>query len=54
MSDPLIRAAAANALGNFDNEPILAHLQTAYDRETDPRARQAIADAIQRIASRSF
>ncbi|MFH1739321.1 MAG: HEAT repeat domain-containing protein [bacterium] len=54
MTSASVRAAAANGLANYENEPIEAHLNRAYERETDPRAKQAIAEAIQRLAARSM
>ena len=54
MSSASVRAAAANALANFENEPIAVHLARAYERETDPRVKEAITDAIQRLGARSM
>jgi len=52
--DSNVRAAAANALGHFENEPILAHLRAAYERESDVSVREAIERAIQRLGSRAM
>ncbi len=49
-----VRAAAANALGHFENEPILAQLREAYERESNERVKEAIQRSIERLGSRAM